>query len=33
MPARGAWDEVFRNVTEASHAPGFLYSDQRVRVT
>jgi hypothetical protein len=24
MPARSAWDEVFREVTEASHAPGFL---------
>jgi Rieske 2Fe-2S family protein len=30
MPPRSAWDEVFRDVTEASHAPGFLYSDPRV---
>jgi Rieske 2Fe-2S family protein len=29
-PARGAWDEVFRDVTEATHAPGYLYSDPRV---
>jgi Rieske 2Fe-2S family protein len=25
-----AWDEVFREVTQASHAPGALYSDPRV---
>jgi Rieske 2Fe-2S family protein len=30
MRASGAWDEVFRDVTEAAHAPGALYSDPRV---
>jgi phenylpropionate dioxygenase-like ring-hydroxylating dioxygenase large terminal subunit len=27
---RGEWDEVFRDVTQASHAPGALYSDPRL---
>ena len=26
----GTWDAVFREVTQASHAPGLLYSDSRV---